>query len=145
MIICFDVVRDGGEFPVVIAFAVVCVEPSRRRPKLRCHPACGLLSVGDGTAAIRRTALFLLLILTMLLLYIVPYMLFFQVWRVLAAVLHMSNVTFDAKDDAEGEVAAVKDAAVRQKRADTFAYSKEIMRMRFNREGSKAAWHPCHC
>eukprot|EP00904_Undaria_pinnatifida_P007253 jgi/Undpi1/3658/HiC_scaffold_16.g07028.m1 len=34
-----------------------------------------------------------------------------QVWRVLAAVLHMSNVVFEGKDDAEGEVAAVKDAA----------------------------------
>lgn len=35
-------------------------------------------------------------------------------WKVLAAVLHMSNVAFDARDDAEGEVAAVKDAAVRK-------------------------------
>ena len=32
----------------------------------------------------------------------------------LAAVLHMSNVVFEGKDDAEGEVAAVKDAAVRE-------------------------------
>lgn len=41
-------------------------------------------------------------------------MVFFQVWKVLAAVLHMSNVAFDGKDDAEGEVAAVRDAAVRK-------------------------------
>ena len=36
-----------------------------------------------------------------------------QVWKALAAVLHMSNIAFDAKDDAQGEVAAVQDAAVR--------------------------------
>eukprot|EP00752_Nemacystus_decipiens_P009298 g8309.t1 len=34
-----------------------------------------------------------------------------QVWKALAAVLHMSNIAFDAKDDAQGEVAAVQDAA----------------------------------
>lgn len=33
-------------------------------------------------------------------------------WKALAAVLHMSNIAFDAKDDAQGEVAAVQDAAV---------------------------------
>lgn len=35
-----------------------------------------------------------------------------QVWQTLASVLHMSNVTFDAKDHEQGEVAAVKDPAV---------------------------------
>lgn len=34
-------------------------------------------------------------------------------WKVLAAVLHMSNVVFNAVDHEQGEVAAVNDIAVR--------------------------------
>lgn len=39
-------------------------------------------------------------------------------WQALASVLHMSNVTFDAKDHEQGEVAAVKDPGVRAVAAD---------------------------
>lgn len=42
----------------------------------------------------------------------------YQMWQALASVLHMSNVTFDAKDHEQGEVAAVKDAGVRVVAAD---------------------------
>ncbi|CAM9971674.1 unnamed protein product [Pylaiella littoralis] len=34
-----------------------------------------------------------------------------QVWKALAAVLHMSNMAFDGKDHAQGEVAAVRESA----------------------------------
>lgn len=35
-----------------------------------------------------------------------------QVWQALAAVLHMSNMSFDKVEDAQGEVAAISDRAV---------------------------------
>ncbi|CAM9621035.1 unnamed protein product, partial [Ectocarpus sp. 13 AM-2016] len=38
-----------------------------------------------------------------------------QMWKALGAVLHMSNVAFEGKDDAQGEVAAVKDPAALKK------------------------------
>lgn len=35
-----------------------------------------------------------------------------QVWQALAAVLHMSNMTFDKVQDAQGEIAGISDRAV---------------------------------
>lgn len=49
-------------------------------------------------------------------------------WQALASVLHMSNVTFDAKDHEQGEVAAVKDPGVRAVAADngSFCFSARL-------------------
>lgn len=42
-----------------------------------------------------------------------------QVWKVLAAVLHMSNIVFNTVDHEQGEVAAVNDIAVRGTRGQS--------------------------
>lgn len=38
---------------------------------------------------------------------------FFQVWKMLASVLHMSNLEFDKVDNEQGEIAAISDREVR--------------------------------
>lgn len=43
---------------------------------------------------------------------------FDQVWQTLAAVLHMSNLSFDRADSAQGEIAAISDLVVRPEFSD---------------------------
>lgn len=42
-----------------------------------------------------------------------------QVWQALAAVLHMSNLSFDKVDNEQGEIAAISDRAVSSKEYPT--------------------------
>lgn len=51
----------------------------------------------------------------------------FQVWQTLAAVLHMSNLGFDAVDSEQGEIAAISDRAVRRRGITIFTRASIVV------------------